>query len=156
MASFYKNTVSFIRNHHLSTSIVYLAKTTPIIVATIYIITLTYLAFTLDKRLLITIIKPLSAFTLVTIMRKVIDRNRPFIKYNFEPLYSKKTNESFPSRHTVSAMSIALLLFNIDLLLGSVALIFASIVAICRILCGVHFISDVLVAIIISILIFIV
>lgn len=156
MANFYISIVGFIRNHHLSKSIVYLAKTTPIIVAIIYVISLSYLAFTLDYRLLITILKPLASFVLVTILRKVVDRDRPFIKYNFEPLYSKKTNESFPSRHTVSAVSIALSLLNIDLLLGIVALGFASIVAICRILCGVHFISDVLVAIIISILIYII
>ena len=64
--------------------------------------------------------------------------------FNIEPLVGHKTGESFPSRHTVSAFAIAFALLNINIHLGIIALIIACIVGLSRIICAVHFISDVL------------
>lgn len=153
MEKFYKNLLSFIRNHHLEKIIVFTGKVSPYITALLYAGVLIYLFINQQNLLFITVIKPLSAFLFVTVVRKLYDRPRPCITMHIEPLVGHKTGESFPSRHTVSAFSIALAIFVIDPLLGYLALLIAIIVALTRILCGLHHISDVLFAIIISLII---
>lgn len=71
---------------------------------------------------------------------------------NIQPLIGHKHGESFPSRHTVSAFIIALVCLPVNLYLGVFALIVASMMSLCRILAGVHYISDVLVSVIIALL----
>lgn len=153
MAYFYKQILLFIRTYHLDKIIIPISKIAPYLTAILYAGTLLYLAIYQQDRLFITIIKPLSAFLIVTIIRKMINRPRPCITMQIEPLVGHKTEESFPSRHTVSAFSIAFALLLIDSTLGYLALSIAVIVALTRILCGVHHISDVLVAIMISLII---
>ena len=72
---------------------------------------------------------------------------------NIEPLIKHKHGESFPSRHTVSAFAIAFACLHIYLPLGIIMTILAIIVSSSRILCGVHYISDVISAIIIAFII---
>ena len=88
--------------------------------------------------------KPLIAFITVTILRKLINRKRPYEYMNITPLVSHKKGQSFPSRHTLSAMIIALVTLDIHMTLGIIMIILASLIGICRILAGVHHISDVL------------
>lgn len=102
---------------------------------------------------MMTIIKPLSAFLIVTLFRKVVNRPRPYEAMNIEPLLTHKQGESFPSRHTVSAFIIALMFTHVNVYLGIMALIVAIIISGSRILAGVHYISDVVVAILIAIII---
>ena len=92
-----------------------------------------------------TFIKPLIAFLSVTIIRKLINRKRPYEYMNIKPLVSHKRGQSFPSRHTLSAMIIALVTYSINQVLGIIMIILASLIGICRILAGVHHISDVIV-----------
>ena len=65
-----------------------------------------------------------------------------------------KKGESFPSRHAVSAMIIALVCFGINIYLGIFALVIALLICISRIMAGVHYISDVFVSIIIAFMIY--
>lgn len=153
MEKFYKKMLSFIKIHHLDKIVVIIAKTFPYLTAVLYAGILVYLFVYQQDKLLMTIIKPLCAFLFVTVIRKLYNRPRPCITMNIEPLIGHKSGESFPSRHTVSAFSIALAIIPIHLILGYVAFIIAIVVAMTRILCGLHYISDIIVAIMISFII---
>lgn len=153
MKNFYNKILNFERHHHLDQPWIIISKTTPYIVAFLYVITLIYLFIHHSEKLMITLLKPATSFIVVTIIRKLYNRPRPCIALGIEPLVGHKTGESFPSRHTVSAFAIALALLHLSLPLGIFTLFLAILVGLSRILCGVHFISDVVVAIIIAFII---
>lgn len=87
-------------------------------------------------------------FFLITFIRKFISRIRPFARYGFEPLIKcKKRDCSMPSRHTYSIFVIAIATYTIHPALFAFNLICGVILALTRILAGVHYISDILVGI---------
>lgn len=154
METFYQNLLQNIQNYPVLKNIVISStKYIPIIIFIIYPSTLIYLFITKNDLLLLTIIKPLVSFITVTIIRKIINRKRPYETLNIEPLLMHKSGESFPSRHTVSAFAIALACLKVSLSLGIIMTILAIFVSLSRILCGVHYISDVIVAILIALFI---
>ena len=109
-----------------------------------------YLSF--DRVLLLMVAVPAGTLLIVTLMRKTINRERPYIKHGTEPLIPKKsTGESFPSRHTASAFIIAMSGFLLSPILAGILLLVAAIIAITRIIAGVHYISDVLAGMLISV-----
>lgn len=154
MASFYQNILFWIRKHHLVKPVVTIAQISPYLIAGIYALSVIYTVFFVRELFINVLIRPLCAFIIVTIIRKIYDRPRPCITMHLTPLIGHKTGESFPSRHTVSAFSIALALFHLALPLGSLAMVIAVIVGLTRVICGLHHISDVIAAIIISLIIF--
>ena len=153
---FILNNLNYIRQHHLDKICVVIAKITPYLTAALYALTLLILFINHSSKLLLTIIKPLSSFLIVTLIRKLYNRPRPCMTFNIEPLVGHKTGESFPSRHTVSAFAIAFALLNINIHLGIIALIIACIVGLSRIICAVHFISDVLCGFLIALSIYLI
>lgn len=151
MEKFYTTLLSYIRQHHvLEQVIILLTKILPYITSCLYLCILIYLFITNSPLLWDTLWRPMVAFIVVTIFRKLINRPRPYEKMAIEPLLGHKQGESFPSRHTLSSMIIALVCFPINLYLGIFTLIVAIILSVCRILAGVHYISDVLVSVIIA------
>lgn len=87
---------------------------------------------------------PLCTFILVTVLRAIINAQRPYEKYGYTPVVYKNTKgKSFPSRHTVSAFIIAMAFMYIQSSLGIIMLVIASAIAVIRVLSGVHFIRDV-------------
>ena len=86
-------------------------------------------------------------FVLLTLVRKKLNRKRPYEVFG-EPsaMYKDKEGQSFPSRHVFSAFVIAMAwLILSDLpVLGRVLLGAGVILALLRVLLGVHFLSDVL------------
>lgn len=122
----------------------------PYLTAISYVGILLFLVFTMDQRIVSSIVKPLLVFLVVTIFRKVINRPRPYEALNIQPLFKHKKGESFPSRHTASAFIIALVCYSLYPVFGITLLVIASFVAITRVVAGVHYISDVIVAILIS------
>ncbi len=87
---------------------------------------------------------PLCTFILVTVMRAIINAQRPYEKFDYTPVVYKSTKgKSFPSRHTVSAFIIAMAFMYIQSSLGIIMLVIASAIAVIRVLSGVHFIRDV-------------
>lgn len=97
---------------------------------------------------------PAVTLLLVTVMRKAVNRQRPYIKYEAKPLIAKKSiGESFPSRHTASAFIIAMSGFVFSPVLASVLLTMAFLIGLTRILAGVHFLTDVLAGMGISVII---
>ena len=147
MEKFYQNNLNYIRQHHLDKICVVIAKITPYLTAALYALTLLILFINHSSKLLLTIIKPLSSFLIVTLIRKLYNRPRPCMTFNIEPLVSHKTGESFP---------IAFALLNINIHLGIIALIIACIVGLSRIICAVHFISDVLCGFLIALIIYLI
>ncbi|MBE6737285.1 MAG: phosphatase PAP2 family protein [Ruminococcaceae bacterium] len=130
-----------------------LYKILPLIVIITYPVMLIIKFFSgFDSDFLLMICVPAGTLLIVTALRKLIDRERPYIKHNTEPLIPKKsTGESFPSRHTASAFIIAMSAFLLSPILACCLLIIATIIAITRILAGVHYLTDVLAGMLISI-----
>jgi len=87
---------------------------------------------------------PLGTFIVVTISRAIINAERPYEKFNYTPVVHKNTKgKSFPSRHTVSAFIIAMAFMYINMTIGIIMMGLAAIIAVIRVLSGVHFIRDV-------------
>ena len=76
-----------------------------------------------------------------------MDRPRPYEKFEVPPVIKKDTKgQSFPSRHVFSAAMIAMtfLLMSPWSWLGAVFLFVSIVLAVVRVVSGVHFISDVI------------
>lgn len=87
---------------------------------------------------------PFGTLIVVTVVRAIINAQRPYEKYNYTPVVNKKTKgKSFPSRHTVSAFIIAMAFLYVQPTIGVIMLAVATAIAVIRVLCGVHFIRDV-------------
>lgn len=96
---------------------------------------------------------PLGVFIIVTVLRLIINAKRPYEKLVYTPVVKKDTKgKSFPSRHTASAFIIAMAFLYIQTSLGVIMLILASIIALTRVLSGVHYIRDVIGGALISII----
>jgi membrane-associated phospholipid phosphatase len=84
-------------------------------------------------------------FVLGTLLRAAINRPRPYEALNFTPLFPKDTKgQSMPSRHCFSAAAIVAAAFTVWVPLGVTACLLAAVVAVTRVLTGVHYPSDVL------------
>ena len=139
-----------------STTIKALHDILPVIMMVFYPLQLAYLLVTegfKNEVFLKATLVPLGVLILVTAMRYIINAKRPYEKYNYTPVVKKDTKgKSFPSRHTASAFIIAMAFLYIDVTLGVIMLILATIIAITRVLSGVHFIRDVIGGALISII----
>lgn len=88
---------------------------------------------------------PAVVFLLGTGVRRAINRPRPYETLGFAPLFPKDTKgQSFPSRHCFSAACIAAAAAWVSPLPALVLSLLAAVIALTRVLCGVHYISDVL------------
>jgi len=157
MENFYKNMLKYIsERQYLTNCILSINHYFPYITFIIYPCIITYLWFIKNPLWIDALWRPFIAFVFVTIFRKLIDRPRPYITMNITPLMSHKQGESFPSRHALSAMIIALVSFYVHPIVGIFTLIIAIMISVGRILAGVHYISDVVVAIMIAVFFYLV
>ena len=93
------------------------------------------------------------SFVLVSLVRKMINADRPYTKYDFVPLIEKnKTGESMPSRHVFSAFVIGVTVTPINPIISVVCIICGVFIAITRVALGVHFIRDVIAGALIGII----
>ena len=84
-------------------------------------------------------------FVLLTVYRKHLNTERPYEKFDFVPLIKKETEGcSFPSRHAFSAAVIGTSLLPIYSAWGTVLLMLAALMAVLRVVLGLHFIKDTL------------
>ncbi|MBO5725819.1 MAG: phosphatase PAP2 family protein [Clostridia bacterium] len=105
----------------------------------------TYTFFFIRERFLSCFLVSGISFILVSILRLIINAPRPYEKYALTPLYNKKTKgKSFPSRHTFSIFIIAFTSFIVNAWLGWAFMFIGVILAATRVLCGVHFVKDVI------------
>ena len=117
----------------------------PAVMFLCYPVLLVYLFVTKDERLLKCILVPLFMFVSLSAARYFIDSPRPYEVYGYTPVYAKDTKgKSFPSRHTGSAMVLAVTFLSISPVLGIPFVIAALMIAASRIFGGVHFPKDVI------------
>ena len=102
-----------------------------------------FLLLTGDPRLGRVTVVPLISLLLVTLLRIWIDRPRPYERYVFDPLLAHRQGQSFPSRHTASAVSIGLACVYVQPVFGAVMLFMALLIAGSRVVAGVHDFWDV-------------
>ena len=113
-----------------------------------YPVLLLFLLMNKDQLLFRAIVVPLDGFIVLSVFRYIINRPRPYEFFDMPPIISKDTKgKSFPSRHVYSAFVIAMtFLFTFPWIRVCILLIIASLMlAIIRVLVGVHYISDVIV-----------
>jgi len=106
--------------------------------------------FSFERALLV----PGISFVALTVVRKLINRPRPYEKFELPPVIKKDTKgNSFPSRHVFSATMIAMtfLLMSPWSWLGLVFLLVSLLLAVVRVVSGVHFISDVVAGILVAV-----
>ncbi len=92
---------------------------------------------------------PAVVLVLGTALRRAINRPRPYETLGFAPLFPKDTKgQSLPSRHCFSAACIAVAAIPVSPAAAAVLAGLAVVIALTRVLCGVHYISDVLVGLV--------
>ena len=119
-----------------------------------YLLSLLRLMLLRDIRLVRVLLVPAACFALCTVLRPVIGRQRPYDRFGAEPVgrYRPGKGKSMPSRHTASAAAIALAAayaFSSPAVTVCMVLL-CLIIAALRVLCGQHYVSDVLAALALS------
>ena len=120
-------------------------KRPPWLLMGIYVCFIAFLAFTRDTKIVFFIAVPVIDLIFVTILRFLLDKPRPFEVYQIEPLTKHSKGNSCPSRHTASAFIIGMACLYVNIPFGVLTLCMACIVGATRVLCGLHFIRDVLI-----------
>lgn len=104
-----------------------------------------FLLWQRDDRVIPLLLVPAVSFFLVSIFRTKYGALRPYEKYGFTPLIPKDTQgKSFPSRHVFSIFVIATVVCYVWLLPGIILLLLGMVLAVLRVVMGVHFPKDVL------------
>lgn len=95
-------------------------------------------------------------FSLVSLMRHLLDVPRPYEVIAFPPLAAmrgeRKAGKSCPSRHVFSAFLIGALALYYSPILGILTLFIGAFVALERVMLGIHFVRDVIVGAVIGVL----
>ncbi len=93
------------------------------------------------------------SFLFVSVIRHFLNTERPYVKYSFTPLLEKeKKGDSLPSRHVFSAFVIGMAYLYTDVFGGVLILLVGVMIAVIRVLVGVHFPRDVITGAVIGIL----
>ena len=96
---------------------------------------------------------PAVTFAMVTLLRLLINRARPYEALDINPLIKKnKSGQSFPSRHAASVFIIAMAFLYVNIYAGISLLILGAVMCAARVLAGVHYVSDVVVGAVISVI----
>ena len=111
----------------------------------VYLAFLLVLAYTKRYPLLGTgILIPMLSFFLLSFFREKYNAKRPYEVYGFKPLLPKDTKgKSFPSRHVFSIYVIGSTIFWVFPEVGIVVLLAGVLLAVLRVVFGVHFPKDV-------------
>ena len=96
---------------------------------------------------------PAVTFALVTALRLLINRPRPYEAHGIQPIIAKDTQgKSLPSRHMASATIIAFAFFQAWPVVGIVLFFGCALIAFTRIVGGVHYPTDIVAAVAISLI----
>ncbi|MBR6743535.1 MAG: phosphatase PAP2 family protein [Clostridia bacterium] len=149
----YKKTMEWLIAHKRFTkTAIFTEKLCELAVYTIYPVFLLYLAVKGDEYFLRSALTCSIPFVLVSVLRKLLNAKRPYEVYGISAVMKKdKKGSSMPSRHVFSASIIAVSIFFVFPVLGIICGLLALIIAVERVLLGVHFIRDVLVGAVIGI-----
>lgn len=120
--------------------------------ALIYLLCIGFLLWQRDLRVVPFVMAPAVSFVFVSIFRTKYAAQRPYEKYDFVPLLPKDTKaKSFPSRHVFSIFVIATVIVFVQPACGSVLLCLGVVLAVLRVVMGVHFPRDVIAGAVIGI-----
>ena len=126
------------------------AKGLPLLFAAAYGFTSALLFLQKDERLFRFLIVPAATLGSCLVLRRMIDAPRPYEVYGFQPLIARdKKGQSCPSNHTTSAVVIALAFLYLSPH-GGWMMLPALLVALSRVVCGVHWPKDVLAGIVLA------
>lgn len=123
------------------------------VVYAIFVLLIFSLLINKDERIIRILLTTAISFVMVTLFRKCFDRERPYEKFGVAPVIPKdKKGSSFPSRHVFSAFVIATACMYVNMWLGVFMLFVATVIAVLRVIGGVHYISDVIAGALIGVL----
>ncbi len=149
----YMQVYNFIQAHpRLHKPVVFVNDVSPKIMMVLFYGLMPVLVVMLDFRVIAFAAFPLIELLTVTKFRDKIDRPRPFDVLDVTPLEEHSSGHSFPSLHCSSSFVITMALFYINPLLGTIGLTVSVLVALSRLLAGVHYPSDILAGIAIGVL----
>ncbi len=151
----YIKTVNSVREHkHLERALVFANSILTGIVYISFPILLFTLGYNKRFRDLIKIVLVCGiSFVLVSIFRHFYNAKRPYYLYEYEPIVAKeKEGHSMPSRHVFSAFVIAMSFAYINWKFSIIFFVVATMIAVHRVIVGVHFIKDVVVGALIGII----
>lgn len=144
----------FIKSHdNIKKAVIFIDKNFPKPVVFIFYSMLSFLVLKKDKRVFVCAAIPWIDFYLVTKLRNKINRKRPFESIGFEPVLMHSKGKSCPSRHASSSVIITFAVYFISPFFGIITGIISFFVCFSRILTGVHYISDVIAGMAISVFI---
>lgn len=148
--TYIKMTAPFRENNRAARKLELINKICTYLVFITYPVYVLYLCFTAGHMLALSIIAPFVGFIAVSVFRYIINRPRPYEKFDMPPVIPKDTlGRSFPSRHVFSAFIIAFTVLICSpaasplWFTGILLAVLAAIIACVRVISGVHFISDV-------------
>lgn len=144
--TFYLRLHNFVLLHpRLQTALILSTKLLPGIVYIAYPLMLLWLLIFERQALLRAILVPAVGFLATTWLRAGINAPRPYETLGIPPISKKDTvGKSFPSRHAACAAVIAVTALHALPPLGIALLLVALLIALSRVLSGVHFLKDVL------------
>ncbi|MCQ4864151.1 phosphatase PAP2 family protein [Pseudoflavonifractor phocaeensis] len=103
--------------------------------------------------LLRAVLTPGVSFVIVSLFRRVYNAPRPYEVLDIAPLIHKDTHgKSFPSRHVFSVFVITAVFFRVSPPLGALLAAVGVLIALIRVIGGVHFPKDVLAGALIGLL----
>ncbi len=109
-----------------------------------YPLLLLWLLWQRDSRFLRVLLVPAISFVLLSIFRDRVNAPRPYEILDIDPLIRKNTKgHSFPSRHVFSVSVISCAFLYVQPWIGIVFLVCTVLLAVIRVLGGVHFPRDV-------------
>lgn len=101
----------------------------------------------------LTILIPGLAFTGLSYFRMSLNLPRPYETWAISPLIHKASKgNSLPSRHVFSAAMVSLCLYQISSRISVLCLVLSAILALCRVLGGVHYPRDVILGYLVGVL----
>ena len=119
-------------------------KQLPRVLAVVYGFLIVYLCIIGDMRVIKCVCVPAFVFATLSAARHALNFERPYEKFDISPIFPKgKKGRSFPSRHTACAAVIAASVMYVSLPVGIAAMVAAVLVALSRVIGGVHFPRDV-------------
>ena len=125
-----------------------------LVCAAAYILSLLLLLMRHDARIVRALLVPAACFLVATALRPAIDRPRPYDYFDAPPVgrYRRGKGKSMPSRHTASAAAIACAAVYAfpGWPLGVCMALLCLLIAALRVLAGQHYLSDVLAALALS------
>ena len=148
----FEGCVGFFSAHSKAkTALAVIYKVLPNLMIFAYVGLLIYAHFLAKQALPRLVGAPLGVLIVVSLLRVIINAERPYERFGVPSVFGKQTvRKSMPSRHTASAFIIAAAFTYVNPVWGAFAFAAAALIALSRIAAGSHYISDVAVAIIIS------